>query len=765
LRRFPVHLGLALLALLTLGSSGAPAAQAFQTPGQNCTAGTTSQTVNIEAVVAVGCLRTAGDRTVGLGPIRINGVLFQPDGGRGGNDYSLNCGEDVACASLQNILSNNNALYLDHAAGAFGTTGRFRMSAGTLSGLHRGVINKRNVAWDGESPLLSLGADASVEFLDFPLAGQFSWTPSDDGSSRLALLVGMPVALGGVTGETAVKVNPGGDISFDRLAIDVGEVPVRGFSLGGLHFLYDRTEDVWEGAAELTIPSPSAVTVGVSVRVVNGQFSMFTGSVDNLNIQVAPGIFFQKVGVLFGLNPARVGGSVGMTGGPVVLGFPALRVDASFLLDAQGYVFQGVFYPPSLALRGTVSTFNLPIRSGSVRFYFSRQAWIEAGGTIGLDIKAGNLTLFQLGGAVGGSLRGSNFELAGFVGLTVFDFNVGRAQAILTNKGVGACGSIWNGRFALGGYFRWGQGFVGVNYCDLNRLRSAINSRTVRARSAQGGPTPLPLPESTQQVVRFVGEGGAPRVRLRGPGGRTIDTPGPGVANTSQQNSWLAVRQDDQRQTDVVINNTGKGGWTYEPLPGSAPMVRVQRAGKLPPVDVEAKVRMQRDDTALLTWALKPISGQTVTFAEEGKGAPPRVLKTTSASKGTLRYRPYLMPMRSREVIATVEQYGKPRKRFVVARYTAPALGVMTRVPKLKATRSTKGVTTVTWTGLSAADNYQVIVTEASGRKTMKVATRPRVELRGSIGRTARTVSVRAVSEDAETGPYQSVRVERARSA
>ena len=87
---------------------------------------------------------------------------------------------------------------------------------------------------------------------------------------------------------------------------------------------------------------------------------------------------------------------------------------------------------------------------------------------------------------------------------------------------------------------------------------------------------------------------------------------------------------------------------------------------------------MQRGGIARLTWNLKPLAGQTVTFAEEGKGAPPRVLKTTSAAKGSLTYKPYLMPMRSREVVATVEQDGKPRKRFVVARYTAPPLGVMT---------------------------------------------------------------------------------------
>jgi hypothetical protein len=640
------------------------------------------------------------------------------------------------------------------------------MSAGPLVGMHRGVFDEFNVVWDGSSPLLSAGADRSVELIDFPLAGQLTWTPKSDGSSRLGLLVAMPIALGGITGETAVKVNPGGDLSFDRIRIEVGEVPIKGFSLGGLKFLYDRTDNTWEGAAEVTIPSPSKVTIAVHVLVLNGQFSLFEGSVDNLDIQLAPGIFIQKIGAKFGLNPIRLGGTIGMSAGPAIAGLTPIGVEGSYDLDAQGYrdVNTGVLYPPSLLLRGTVTTFGFALRSGFVKFFFTNQAWIEAGGQIGLDIKAGDLTAFRLGGVVSGSLRGSTVELTGDVGLTVANWNVANGLAIINNKGVAACGRVFGDLVAVGGYVRWGGGASIIWSCGFDALRSALNGRQILARASADGVVPLTLPASTTELVRFVGQGGAPQVRLHGPGGRTIDTPGPGVGNTSQANSWLSLRQDWANQTDVAIVDTGDGKWSYETLPGSVPVARVERAGPLPKVNVKAKVTAVRGGAEELSWNLTPIPGQKVTFSEEGLGAPPRVLTTTSAAKGTVRFKPYLTPQRKRRIVALVEQSGIARTRQVVATYTAPALGKVTAVRSLAATRSTKGVVTATWAAMPAAQKFQVIVTERAGRKTLKITKGPKLVLRGSIGRAATSVSVRAVSIDDETGTSRSATVKPAKA-
>jgi hypothetical protein len=737
-------------------------ARTFQTPTVPvCPAGTTFQTVKFEAITAVGCLKAAGNRYVALGAVQINGVLFEPNGGRGGNPHQLGCG-DNACNPLQSLLNANNALYLDRGNKKFGTTGSWKMSAGPLVGMHKGVFDESNVVWDGSTPLLSAGTDASVELIDFPLAGQLTWTPKADGTSRLGLLVGMPFALGGVTGETAVKVNPGGDLSFDRIRIEVGEVPIKGFKLGGLKFLYDRTDDTWDGAANVTIPSPSELTIGVHVVVQNGQFSLFEGSVDNLAVELAPGIFLQKVGVKFGLNPVALGGTIGMSAGPAILGVTPIGVEGTFDLLPLGETVKGVVYPPSLKLIGTVTTFGQKLRQGEVKFYFTNEAWIEAKGEIGLNITSGRTTLFQLGGNVAGSLHGSDFEMRGDVGLTVFDQDIGKVRGLINRQGAAGCFNTigWAG---FGGYYKWGGTPALMWTCSYEDLKTALNSRAIRARASADGVVPLTLPASTNQVVRFVGQGGAPQVRLHGPGGLTIDTPGPDGSSSSRDSSSIAIRQDVASRTDVAIRATGDGKWSYELLPGSVPVARVERAGPLPAVNVKAKVTPARGGAEELTWSLTPIPGQKVTFSEQGPGSPQRVLKTTSAARGTVRFKPYLTLQRKRTIVALVEQSGKPRAEKVVATYTAPALGKVTGVRNLTATRSTKGVVTSTWAAMPAAQTFQVVVTQTSGRKTLKVVKRPKLVLSGAVGRTAKTVSVRAVSFDTTVGPSRGATVKPAK--
>src|SRR5690606_27338796 len=110
--------------------------------------------------------------------------------------------------------------YISQSGDRLGTTGKWKMSAGPMKGMYTGRLDQSGIDWNSDGPLLSLGADASVDLLDFPLAGQFTFTARADGSSRLGLLVGMPVAFGGVTGNTAVKINPGGDMSFDRVEVE-----------------------------------------------------------------------------------------------------------------------------------------------------------------------------------------------------------------------------------------------------------------------------------------------------------------------------------------------------------------------------------------------------------------------------------------------------------------------------------------------------------------------------------------------------------------
>jgi hypothetical protein len=304
---------------------------------------------------------------------------------------------------------------------------------------------------------------------------------------------------------------------------------------------------------------------------------------------------------------------------------------------------------------------------------------------------------------------------------------------------------------------RWGEAGHAIWYCDMTRLHNEVG-----VSSAQAGSGVLSLPpHASQALVRFSSSTGAPRIRLHGPDGRTIDTPAPGVGNSSAARSFISFRDEQGHNTDVLLANTGSGRWTYETLPGSAPVTKLQTARPLPKVSVKASIA-RKGRTATLRWRLRHIAGQRVTFMEAGPGAPPRIIKVTTAARGHKRFRPFLTRERTRRIVAIVEQDGKPRARVQVARYTAPKLPRVARVPGLRAVRHGSRVI-VTWKKMPGAREYRVLLRERSGRRTLHVVKRPRLTLRGARGRAARTLSVRAVGLDGRVAKSRSAKVKKAR--
>jgi hypothetical protein len=728
------------------------------TAAPNCVDTTTYQTVAFDRIRATGCFRADGNKWVADGPVRLNGVLLEPDGaGHSGNSYNL------GSSSLQGFLNGGNRLYIDRPGRALGTTGSWKMSVDNLRGMHKGVLNVTGAQWAGTAPLMSVGADRSVELFDFPLAGQLSLTPYADGTSRLGVLVSLPLPrMDSVTGDAAIKVNPGGDLAFDRLRVEVGSLPVRGFELGNVKFLYDRSENQWEGAAEVTLPTAARVRVAAAVVVRNGRFGSFEGSVDGLNQHLAYGVFLQRIGVRVGVDPVHLGGTIGLSAGPKVGGIGILGVRGDFDVSAAGgsrdvRLPSGrtrVVYPGSISVAGEGTVFDVPLRHASATWYFSQTPWFEVSTDLGIDVESGDLTVFKALGTVSGSLYGRDFELAGGMNVTVFDIDVANASAVLSTRGVGACGSLV-GVGGIGAYKQWGGNYAQIWWCDMEDLRDLVAGTA--SYHAAGGAKPLTLPAGEERaLVRFEGQGGAPQVRLHGPGGRTIDTPAAGQANTMKAGSFVSIRDERSKYTDVLITKPGDG-WTYEVLPGSAPVAHVQTAGELPELKVSANVQ-RLGHQAVLKWQLGNLAGRRVTFMEAGPGAPPRVLKRNATGSGSVRFTPYLTPERDRQIVALVEQDGKPRSRTVVARYTAPAAPRMTRVAGLHLVRR-GGKVTASWQKVAGASKYRVLVVESSGRRTMRTVKAARV----ALPRTARSVTVRAVGFDGKVGMPRTAKVKAAR--
>ncbi|HEX6022860.1 MAG TPA: hypothetical protein VFZ00_12745 [Solirubrobacter sp.] len=732
--------------------------QSFTTTwAPSCAAGTSYQTVTNGRVVAIGCFASDGSRWVADGAVRLNGVLLEPAGDAHPRSYQFS-----GAPGLSTFLNAGNRFYIDRDSGRLGTTGTWNMSAQHLPHMHRGVLNVSGIDWNSSRPLMSLGADRSVDLFDFPLAGELSFTPDADGSSRLGLLVSLPLpGMESVTGDVAVKVNPGGDLAFDRLRLEVGALPVPGFELGNVRFLYDRTENQWEGAAEVSLPTVSRVRVGVAVTVRNGRFSAFAGSIDGLNQHLAYGVFLQRLGVRVGVDPIHLGGDIGITAGPKVGGVGIVGLNGSFDLDTAGgdeTVDMGdykvrVVYPGSISLSGSGTIFDIPLRTVSARWYFSQFPWIEVSTSLGIDVKSGDLTVFKAMGTIGGSLYRTDLDLYGEGGVTVFDIDVAKASVVASTRGIGACGSVY-GVGSIGAYKRWGERFTQIYWCDMRRLRSEVTGRVSAA--AAGGERALALPSGERRaLVRFTGSNGAPQVVLHGPGGRTIATPAAGEANASKRGSFVAIRDDKHGYTDVLIKNPG-AGWTYETVPGSTAVKGVKTAGEAPKVRVRANVK-RTGKRAVLRWKLNGLAGRRVTFMESGPGAPPRVLARTTATSGSKRFKPYVTRMRKRQIVAIVDQDGAPHTRKVVARYTAPKLGRVGKVRGLRAVRKRSGKVAVFWTRTRAAASYRVIVVQDSGRRAMRSVKTRRI----TAASDARSVTVIPVGLDTRPGKPATVKVKR----
>ncbi|MBJ7522475.1 MAG: hypothetical protein JHC84_22425, partial [Solirubrobacteraceae bacterium] len=241
-----------------------------------------------------------------------------------------------------------------------------------------------------------------------------------------------------------------------------------------------------------------------------------------------------------------------------------------------------------------------------------------------------------------------------------------------------------------------------------------------------------------QRAVSFkvLGDGTAPpRFTLTGPGGVSVITPEDG--ETVVNDRFVVVQQPGENATYVAVAKPKAGRWTFTPSAGS--VVRsVNGAEALPEPEVTGRLRR-----GVLSYTIKPIPGQKVRFLETGKGTGVE-LGVTSRRRGTLRVQPNAGPSGSRKIVAVVEQGGMVRERITVARYRATARPLA--APRVKVTRSKKGVAKVRWTTVPGATGYQVRV-KLNGRTEQRTvgAKQRTVSVPGVLGASGVVATVRAL--------------------
>jgi hypothetical protein len=238
-----------------------------------------------------------------------------------------------------------------------------------------------------------------------------------------------------------------------------------------------------------------------------------------------------------------------------------------------------------------------------------------------------------------------------------------------------------------------------------------------RARDAQAGRAAVVVPREQQgAVLSVVGADHAPRLRVSGPGGQTIDTPAQGVLNTGRA---VAFSNPATRTTYIALFRPRAGAWTLQSLDGS-PIVTVRRGSILADPRVSGRVTGS-GSTRLLRYQIKMPAGDDVRLFERAPGGTRQLAVVRRG--GQLRFTPSDAVGSRRAILALVERHGMPVTQLTIARFQAPppAIG---RARAIHARRRRGGVV-VGWVPASGAQS-QVVGFVLSDGRSYEVTTGPR---------------------------------------
>ena len=255
--------------------------------------------------------------------------------------------------------------------------------------------------------------------------------------------------------------------------------------------------------------------------------------------------------------------------------------------------------------------------------------------------------------------------------------------------------------------------------CDLSSFRTVVPP----ARAAQVGSRTVEVAAGTPLLALSAeGAGAAPRVVLRGPDGTVVDLSG--EAGSVKQGAFLGLRAEAEDRTLFLVAEPAAGRWT---VTGDG-VVRLQRAGRLAPIAVSARVT-GKGPRRVLRYRVPRRSGQVVRFAEEADGGGQLLRAVTGGGRGRQRFVVADARGTSRRIVAQVSQDGLPRDNVVVARFSAPSPRVG-RVRRLRVTRKGR----VGWRAAPFATGYEAVVTLRTGARRLV-----------ALGRRKRTLTVRGL--------------------
>jgi uncharacterized delta-60 repeat protein len=656
-----------------------------------------SVTAKFAYVVATGCLGKKAGRYISTpgGDVRLNGLTLHPTGA-------------------------STTITVDPVGHKITSSGQVLVSASEVQ-VDQEQLNwsvPRKPAHGSESVgAINPPAGAAVAGMSFQgdLALALNGHQGADLTGNIQLPFGTIASALGINGTVELHTTQADGLKHDKLTITRDYFEIAGVGVKQLKVVYSPTDDLWEGAASIAIPTPNELDVAADLSFQHGSFHKFSGSVDGLNYPIVDGVFLQRIAVVFGVDPTTIGGGLGLSFGPQEDGGTLVRVDGNFL-------YQGQYgsNPGHIHVDGTVTLAGFKLTSGYFDYFTSGLVKFGATANLGLpdtsDTNPQNEPV-SIDATLAGIVQAPHFDVdvKAQVGLNFIDTSV-NAEVLVSDIGLVACAHLSAFGFGWdpGAGYKWSTGHLDLMWdsCSVGPYKTLQY-----ASDAAAGGRILRLPGGSA-LVGLTGATAAPRVTLAGPHGQRVSVPTSSVKPLMVPG--FMVFQDPRDKVTYVAIQHSAGSWRIVPEAGSSAIVAVRSAAILPPPSVTARVT-GGGRRRTLHWHERQIPGQRVIFWERGRDSA-QIIGSSSRPDGTREFTIANGSAGRRVIVAQVLSYGKPRANLVVARYAAPSPLTPGRPRHLKAVPARGGGVRISWARSALAHRYVVMIVTADGAHLLEFA-------------------------------------------
>ncbi len=616
--------------------------------------------------------------------------------------------------------------------------------AGTLSKilLDLPVKGELNVAWADGGTSASLDAKVDVESLTAAIGHLVALRPGENVND-----VGGKFSGKLVNGQGAVLSSV--EVKIDK--IDVVPAKLRVPRTLGLRNLLLRLETkngkpLWTGQAGIALPlTRGELDVTGRVFVFDGSLAGGGLSVDGINKPIGgTPIVLQKVeGDLLFAPDISINVGVGATFGPRINGAALQTIDGAMKTGALASGCTSGNDPSQLSFESELNPLKSLTNAGLAKasmsgtscIYVSDDPAIEVTASVAIDF-LDNAVAYK--GTQTGFVSTHGANLEGGVLLRLPALPELNGQAILSTRGIAACTNV--GFFDGGFGYRWGDRAPATfGGCDLSPFRVTATARAAAAGGARSVRVPGGLPLAGFAIRS---PGGAPRVRVSGPGGVEVVT-----GDRARRSATVVVVPDAANATTYVfIKRPRAGTWR---ISSASPLTSVAVARGLAKPRITARVS-GKGARRVLIYSVAPLPGQQVRFTERGAGVA-HELGRARGRRGRIRFNAIVTANRRRTIVAEVVQNGLPRADLTVARFSAPARPKLVK-PKLTAKRA-KSSLTLSWKPVAGASSYLVEVRNGPTLLQRLLTRKRKVTVAGTPATGALTVTVRALGANVPPGP------------